>query len=167
METEILLSRLVVIVLVAFLIFLAYSVVKAKDKNDETVSSLLASSQNELETRLHFISEMTGKPVSDPIKQRAFERSLNFLTLHINDPRMHIAFLRYVRSVFLLPQAKKSCYSAVFSVLSAHSQNLEPPTKKFFVDIARWSYAGSRTDGILTTYDEQAIQNDLTTLSKS
>lgn len=158
---------LFVVALVAVIIFLAYSAAKAKDENDSMVSSFLASSQNDLETRLNFISEMIGKPVSDSMKRRAFERSLNFLALHMNDPRMHIAFMRYVQSIFLLPQAKKSCYSAVFSVLSAHSQNLEPLTKKFFVDIARWSYAGSRTDGILTIYDEQAIQNDLATLSKS
>ena len=53
----------------------------------------------------------------------------------------------------------RSFYNTALGILARHPEELS--LKQYVLDVGRWYFSILRPDGMITTYDEQAIQNDI------
>jgi len=85
------------------------------------------------------------------------------------DERVRASVLSYAKKA--IPRitsaneiSSKNFYEAALEILQQHPEQI--PLKQYALDVGRWHCSMSRTDGKVTIYDEQSIQNDIVVRSK-
>ena len=146
---------------------IALNVVTASE-NEKFVSGALYKSPKTYQEEKDFLTSIIGKPVkSKELCYSSMDRAISILAKHPNDDAICHYFLDYARKTFLLPpkrQQRERLYRGVLSILAHSEIDLSATSRMFVLDLARWYYASIREDKRLTSYDEQAIQNDISTL---
>ncbi|MGH7195092.1 MAG: hypothetical protein ACREJM_16385, partial [Candidatus Saccharimonadales bacterium] len=76
-------------------------------------------------------------------------------------PARHAAFLRAIRSLSLplAADAGRPAYDAALRILENHPG--ESCCKQLVLEVGRWHLGRGRPNGAPTTYDEQALLNDI------
>jgi hypothetical protein len=129
----------------------------------EAVQKLDANPNDRL-IGLQFLSAVTGRPLDTNNRLVAFQRSLSVLQSNLGDDEVQKAFAKYMVSIEWAGIDRTAAYRSVLNMLVINAQ---PSVKQFVLDIARWHYAVGKPNGVLTAYDEQAIQNDILAHSQS
>jgi hypothetical protein len=102
------------------------------------------------------------RPLSPEEQLLAGNRALEILRSHPLDRGIQNRLIAFLRRGF---QADgQGMYNGVLDILAQASG---PEFKQFALEVARWHYGRRRENGVLTIYDEQAIQNDLLARCKS
>jgi hypothetical protein len=153
-------------VVAALAILFAVSVwatVRELRKNDAALSAELDRLADQTESEAgeaRLLSAVTSHRFSPNGSRLATEAAVNILHRRAESEDFRRLFLNYVRSVALGQVAKDFAYRQSLLLLTI---SRSAPVKDFVLGMARWYYGSARQNGVLTIYDEQAIQNDLLT----
>lgn len=158
----------IAILAVGVVIYAVYYNAVTTSKNAQTVSGALYKPLSTYEEKKHFLHSITGFPItSKDLLFSSMDKATGILAEYPNDEAICDSFLNYAKKNFSFPhnrQQREALYKSVSSKLARSTTDLKPTSRMFFLELARWHYANLRQDKRLTSYDEQAIQNDIVTL---
>jgi len=95
-----------------------------------------------------------------------FDRMLEELMHDPVNPAIHSDFLRTVTTLTALDTSRSQrAYDTALGILEAHPESTSART--FALSLGRWHFGRIRPDKKVTTYDEQAMQNDILVRSQA
>ena len=157
----------IAILAVAAVIYAVYSNAVTSSKNSQAISEASGKPLTTYREKMDFIHSITGKFAKPEAILLSMDKSFGILAEYPNDEAINRAFLNYAQRTFSLPAGlryREKLYRGALSTLARSKVDLQSTSRMFVLDLARWHYSSMREDKRLTSYDEQAIQNDISAL---